>query len=97
MRKLKAYVQIKAPVQTVRRLADQHRREWLVAHGGLLLHTLSESWEATETGDGTRFTLAVEYQGRLPFLEPFVADNLQASLATSLGKLKEMAESHTHH
>lgn len=95
MRKLKAYVHIKAPLQKVRQMADQNRREWLVSRGGMLLHTLSESWEATEAEGGTRFTLRMEYKGRLSFLEPLVADSLQSSMATSLGKLKQLAETHT--
>lgn len=94
MRKLKAYVHIKAPVQTVRSLADGARRDWMVTRGGVWLRTLSESWEVCEANGGTNFTLSMEYAGRLPFLEPFMADSVQESLASSLGRLKELAEGH---
>ena len=92
MRKVKAYVHIKAPVQTVRDLADNGRRDWMVTRGGVWLRTLSESWEATETADGTQFVLRMDYQGRLPFLEPLLADSVQASVTHSLGRLKQLAE-----
>lgn len=92
MRKLRAYVQIQAPVQTVRQLADGDRRAWLVPHGGPWVRTLSESWEAAESADGTRFTLRMEYEGRLPLVEDLVADHLQDSLVVSVGRLKQLAE-----
>jgi hypothetical protein len=92
MRKLKAYVHIKAPVETVRDLASGLRCDWMVAHSGLLLKTLAESWEATEAADGTRFTLQVEYASPLPFLETFMAERFSASVTSSLGRLKQMAE-----
>lgn len=92
MRKLKAYVHIKAPVETVRDLASDLRCDWMVAHGSLLLKTLAESWEATEDEDGTRFTLRVEYASPLPFLEPFMAERFSASVTSSLGRLKQLAE-----
>lgn len=92
MRKLKAYVHIKAPLQTVKDLASGGRREWLATRGGLLFRTLAESWEATEADDGTRFTLRVEYASPLPFIETLMADRYQESVTSSLGRLKQMAE-----
>lgn len=91
MRKLRAYVQIQAPVQTVQQLADR-RRDWMVTQGSILVRTLSESWEATETEGGTRFTVRMEYQGRIPLVEELVADSMQESLVTSLDRLKHLAE-----
>lgn len=91
MRKLKACVQIHAPVQTVHELAG-HRGDWLVTQGGVLLRTLSESWEATPVDGGTRFTLHVEYKSRLPFLDDLVAGDVHGSVALSLSRLKELAE-----
>ncbi|MDF2627149.1 MAG: hypothetical protein K0R39_980 [Symbiobacteriaceae bacterium] len=92
MRKLKAYVHIKAPVDTVRDLASGLRCNWMLTHDSLLLKTLAESWEATEAEDGTRFTLRVEYASPLPFLESFMAERFNATVTTSLGRLKELAE-----
>jgi hypothetical protein len=92
MRRLKGYVHINAPVQTVRSLVDGHRRDWMVTRGGVLLRTLSESWEATEANGGTNFMLAMEYAGRLAILEDFMADGVQESIAASLGRLKVLAE-----
>lgn len=93
MRKLKAYVHIKAPVETVRDLASDQRVHWLDDHNGLLVRTLAESWEATAAENGTRFTLQVEYASPLPFLEPFMAERFSASVTSSLGRLKQLAES----
>lgn len=92
MRKLKAYVQIKAPVQTVRDLALEGRSAWMTTRRGPWLKTLAESWEATEAEDGTRFTLRVEYSSPLPFLESLMAERFQESVTCSLGRLKQMAE-----
>jgi hypothetical protein len=92
MRKLKAYVHIKAPVQTVRDLAQDSRREWMITHGGILLKTLSESWEATEADGGTTFTLRVEYKAPLPILEDFMSDRFQEEVTSSLDRLKQLAE-----
>lgn len=92
MRKLKAYVHIKAPVQTVRNLALQGRGEWMSTRPGPWLRTLAESWEATEAEDGTRFTLQVEYKSPLPFLEAFMAERFSDSVTSSLGRLKQLAE-----
>ena len=92
MRKLKAYIHINAGVDTVRSLAGERRCDWLVTRGSVLLRTLSESWEATEVNGGTTFTLSMEYAGRLPFVEPFMAESVQDSVASSLGRLKQLAE-----
>lgn len=97
MRKLKAYVHIKAPVQTVKDLASMGRHDWMVTRRGLWLKTVTESWEATEAEDGTRFTLRVEYASPLPFLENFMADRFQESVTCSLGRLKQMAENPLRH
>lgn len=91
VRKLKACVHIKAPVQTVRELVS-HRQEWLVTRGGVLLNTLAESWDAAEEPGGTIFTLQMEYGAKLSFLEPFMGDGFQQSVATSLSRLKQLAE-----
>jgi len=92
MRKLTAYVHIKAPVQAVRELADRGRLDWMVTRQSPWLRTLNHTWQATEINDGTRFVLQMEYQGRLAFIEPFVADSVQASVTSSLGRLKQLAE-----
>jgi hypothetical protein len=90
--KLRAYIHINAPVQTVRQLADARRQEWLVTHGGMWVRTLSQSWEATENENGTRFTLRLEYRSRLPFFEDLMGDGLQTSITKSVGRLKQLAE-----
>lgn len=98
MRKLKACVHIKAPVQAVQSLASSDRRsEWMVTRRGVLLHSLTESWEATEVDDGTRFTLHMEYRARLPFLEPLMSDSFHQAVTHSLCRLKKLAESSSIH
>ncbi|HYF94653.1 MAG TPA: SRPBCC family protein [Symbiobacteriaceae bacterium] len=92
MRKLNAYVHIKAPVETVRDLAQCGRHEWMITRGRPWLKTLAESWEATAAEDGTRFTFRVEYGSPLPFMETFMAERFHDSVTCSLGRLKQLAE-----
>lgn len=94
MRKLKAIIQIKAPVQTVQSLTSApRRREWLTVRNGAWVRNMGESWTATEHDGGTRLNLEMAYDYRIPFLELFVADGFHHSVANSLDRLKAMAES----
>jgi hypothetical protein len=93
MRKLKAFIQIQAPVQTVKSLTDlPHRQAWMVTRSSNLVRTVSQSWEAAEVNGGTRFTLQMAYASRIPFLEPFVMDGVQSAITHSLSRLKQIAE-----
>lgn len=92
MRKVKAYIHIKAPVQTVQHLAGNGQPQWMVTRGSMLVRTLTPTWEATEAEGGTRFTLHMAYKPRLPFFDLLVGDEVQQSVAHSLGKLKLLAE-----
>lgn len=97
MRKLKACVQIKAPVQTVRSLTDPGRRHhWLAPRGGVWVRTLDERWEATEWEGGTRLSLQLQYQSRVPFLEGWLTSGVQQNVANSLTRLKHLAETDPH-
>lgn len=93
MRKLKAYVHIKAPVHKVQSLTEADRRhEFMPVRRNLWLRTLAEHWETTEWEGGTRLSVQVHYRSRLPFLEGILADGVQQSVANSLSRLKHMAE-----
>jgi|GEM_PF-5305962 len=94
MRRLKACVHIQAPVQRVRQLADSGKAEWMIGRGSIWLRTLGESWEATPVGEGTQFTLKMEYKARVPFMEPLMAEGVQHSVTHSLSRLKQLAEGH---
>lgn len=94
MRKLQACVLINAPVQVVRRLTEKsHRRHWLRTSRPTLIRTTSESVVATEVEGGTQLQLQVEYQARVPFLEPLIIEGFPESVVSSLSRLKEIAES----
>lgn len=92
MRKVKAYIHIKAPVHTVQHLAGSGQPQWMNTRGSVLVRTLAPTWEATETEAGTRFTLQMSYHPRLPFLDLLIGDEVQQSVAHSLGRLKLLAE-----
>lgn len=98
MRKLQACIHINAPVQTVRDLTadQQHRSAWLVIGGYRWVRTLDESWEATECEGGTRLSLHMRYQSRLPFIEPLLTDGFPHEMVSSLNRLKTMAETAVH-
>lgn len=97
MRSLQACIHINAPVQTVRDLADaQHRSAWLVIGGYRWVRTVDESWEATECEGGTRLSMQLRYQSRVPFIEPLLTDGFPHQVVSSLNRLKAMAETAIH-
>ena len=94
MRKLKACIHINAPVQTVESLtAGPNRAAWMAKTDNLWIRTLGESWAATECEGGTRVSLQMQYRSRLPFAEPLLTDGVSRQVASSLTRLKEIAES----
>lgn len=94
MRKLKALIQIQAPVKTVKTLTESpKRREWMRVRNSMWLQMVDESWRASEHEGGTRLELEMRYRSKLPFLEPFLSDGVTQALTTSLNRLKQMAES----
>lgn len=96
MRRLRACIQIMAPVQTVRTLTDaDHRSEWMSTPKSAWVRTLAESWEATESNGGTLLSMNMEYQYRLPFLETLAGEDFQHAVTRSLSRLKQMAEGQT--
>jgi len=94
MRKLQASVLIKAPIKIVEALTQSDRRHaWLRTPRPAFIQTLDESFVATETINGTKLSLKVKYQSRVPFLDPWLLEGYPESVASSLSRLKDMAES----
>jgi hypothetical protein len=92
VRKVKAYIQIQAPVHRVRSLAGTDMARWMVTRANLFRRTRTATWEATEVEGGTRFTLQMEYGAPLSFLDSLVADGLHHCVTRSLSNLKSLAE-----
>jgi len=93
VRSLQACINIKASVQTVRDLtAAPCRSAWIGNGGSKWVRTVDESWVATEWEGGTRLSLQMKFQSRLPFFEPLLTDGFSHQVASSLNRLKELAE-----
>ncbi len=93
MRKLKAHIQIQAPVQTVQSLTEApRRREWMSMRSGSWFKTLQETYETTEVEGGTRLSVHMQYKGKWGLLDPLFMDGFHQSVSYNLSRLKQIAE-----